>query len=340
MQWAASAWYASWPRATEPDMAKVQPVLNPAYAPRPREQGVAIVSVLVIVMLVGLLVGSLFWREYVAARAIQNRLAMAQLRWIETAVLDWAAVVLRADQTAAGEVDHLLETWATPVAETQLDETVTAGASIGEHAQTALLAGRIEDAQSRIDLNGLVRDGQMVPAQLATLERLFSILGLPPTLIAPLANHLVAPEGTVIPLIRLSDLIRVPGFDPAVVETLAPFVVFLPRAQSGGIGAPSSPPRININTAPPEVIAAAIEGVGLDEARRFVMVRERTYFTSLELAGNRFMRPVELDPERFGVRSSHFLLRGVVRFGRVEAESEAMFVRTSSRVELVWRHRI
>jgi general secretion pathway protein K len=308
-------------------------------APARGERGVAIISVLLIVMLVSLIVGSLFWREFVAARSIQNRLAMAQLRWIETAVLDWAAVVLRADQTAAGEVDHLLETWATPVAETQLDETVTAGASIGGASDNALLAGQIQDAQARIDLNGLARDGQVVPEQLAIVERLSSMLGLPAGLIQPLVSHLTAPPGTVLPLIRLSDLMHLPGYDPAVIETLTPFVIFLPSVRSGD--SPSTAKtRININTAPAEVIAAALEGVSLDEARRFVLVRERTYFNSLELAKSRFARPVELDPERFAVKSSYFLLRGMVRFGRVEAESEALFFRAPARVELLWRHRI
>jgi general secretion pathway protein K len=306
---------------------------------RRQERGVAIISVLLIVMLVGLIVGSLFWREFVATRSIQNRLAMAQLRWIETAVLDWAAVVLRADQTAAGEVDHLLETWATPVAETQLDETVTAGASIGGTSDNALLAGQIQDAQARIDLNSLVRDAQVLPEQLAMLERLFSMLGLPAGLIPPLVSHLTAPPETVLPLVRLSDLMQLPGFGPGVIETLAPFVIFIPRSRSGD--SPSAgPTRININTAPAEVIAAAIEGLSLDEARRFVLVRERTYFTSLELAQSRFGRPLELDAERFAVKSSHFLVRGMIRFGRVEAESEALLFRAPARVELLWRHRI
>lgn len=303
------------------------------------ERGVAIISVLLIVMLVSLIVGSLFWREFVAARSIQNRLALAQLRWIETAVLDWAAVVLRADQTAAGEVDHLLETWATPVAETQLDETVTAGASIGGASDNALLAGQIQDAQARIDLNGLTRDGQIVPERLATVERLFAMLGLPAGLIQPLVSHLTAPPETVLPLIRLSDLMYLPGYDPAVIESLTPFVIFLPSVRSGDSPSTTTT-KININTAPAEVIAAALEGVSLDEARQFVLVRERSYFSSLELAKSRFARPVELDPERFAVKSSYFLLRGMVRFGRVEAESEALFFRAPARVELLWRHRI
>jgi general secretion pathway protein K len=330
---------ASAPRRPATGAAEAAGVAGPHDGIRRRQGGVAIISVLVIVMLVSLIVGSLFWREFVATRSIQNRLAMAQLRWIETAVLDWAAVVLQADQRAAGEVDHLLETWATPVAETQLDETVTAGASIGGASDNALLAGQIQDAQARIDLNGLVRDGQVVPERQAMVERLFAMLGLPAGLIQPLISHLTAPRHTVLPLLRLSDLMQLPGYEPEVIETLSPFVVFIPSVRPGASTAVVTT-RININTAPAEVIAAALEGLGLDEARRFVLIRERTYFTSLQLAQSRFGRPVELDPERFAVKSSYFLLRGMVRFGRVEAQSEALFFRAPSRVELLWRHRI
>jgi len=307
---------------------------------RNRERGVAIVSVLLIVMLISLIVGSLFWREHVAVRSIQNRSALAQLRWIETAVLDWAAVVLRADQNAAGEVDHLLETWATPVAETRLDETVTAGASIGEGNQSALIAGQIEDAQARIDLNSLVKAGEPDAAGVATLQRLLSLLGLRADLLQPLLEALQARAGAALPLLRLSDLNRLPGFDPPVLAVLEPFVILLPTNPPGMPPNAGSTTRININTAPAEVIAAAVPGLSLDEARRFVLVRERSFFTSLELAQSRFDRPVQLDPERFAVKSSYFLLRGMVRFGRVEAETEALFFRAPARVELIWRQRL
>ena len=53
-------------------------------------------------------------------------------------------VILRADANA-GNADHLGEPWAVPVAETKLDETVTAGAKIGDNSRPAMLAGQIID---------------------------------------------------------------------------------------------------------------------------------------------------------------------------------------------------
>jgi hypothetical protein len=39
----------------------------------------------------------LFWRQHVAVRSIENRLALAQTRWIERAAVDWARVILQVD---------------------------------------------------------------------------------------------------------------------------------------------------------------------------------------------------------------------------------------------------
>ena len=156
-----------------------------------REHGAAIVSVLVLVSIATLLVASLFWRQHLATRSVQNRFASAQLRWIETAVLDWAAVVLRSDQSSSGQVDHLQETWAVPVAETRLDETVTAGARISGSTRSALIAGQIFDAQGRLNLSNLVHDGKPVDKQAAAFRRLLAFLGLPPELESALTRRLL-----------------------------------------------------------------------------------------------------------------------------------------------------
>lgn len=315
---------------------------------RAGQHGVAIVSAMVLVALASLLVGSLFWREYVSARSVQNRLALAQLRWIESAVLDWAAVVLKSDQSSTGAVDHLLETWATPVAETRLDETVTAGARISERSRAALIAGQIFDAQARLNLNNLVVDGKPSPRHAAAFQRLLALLGLSPELEAALTARLLAAyppagaDGKVrpfsMPLLRTRELLRVPGYDERAVALLEPFVIFLPRRipgqDSAGLGAAT---RVNINTAPAEVIAATAEDMSLEAARRFVLVRERNFHATLDQAASRFDSQRSLSPDLFSVGSSFFLLVGMVRFERVEVSSEALFFRGPSRVELVWR---
>ena len=343
---------------------------------RRSQRGAAIISVLVVVTIATMLVASLFWRQHLGARSVLNRQAAAQLRWIESAVLDWASVVLRADQNSSGQVDHLQETWAVPVAETRLDETVTAGARIAGDSKSALIAGQIFDAQARLNLSNLVHDGKPVPRQVQAYRRLLAALGLPPELEQPLTERLLLaypasppPQGTASgtgvaaggsgaggtsgvsgtggalatvaalpPPLKLRDLLRIPGYDERTIALLAPFAALIPKrlpAQGGYITTAST--RVNINTAPAEVLSALVDDLSIDAARSLVLLRERVVFTSLDQAADRLNPPVAFNSDYFSVGSNFFLLVGMVRFERIEASSEALFFRGPTRVELVWR---
>lgn len=117
------------------------------------QKGAAIVTALLVVALATVVVSALFYRESVAVRSIENRATLAQTRWIERAVIDWAKVILRNSRTP---YDWSGSIWATPVVETQLDETVTGGAQIGDSSRKAMMAGKIMDAQARFNVNALV----------------------------------------------------------------------------------------------------------------------------------------------------------------------------------------
>ncbi|MBN9461753.1 MAG: type II secretion system minor pseudopilin GspK [Burkholderiales bacterium] len=316
-----------------------------------RQAGVAIISVLLVITLATLIVSGLFWREHVTVRSVENRLALAQVRWIETAVLDWASVVLRVDQASTGAVDHLAELWATPVAETVLDETVTGGARLADSANDARLAGQIFDAQARLNLNNLVLDGLPSGAHREVFERLLAILGRPESLAArlqarlqqaypPLVDGRRAPA-SALPLLKLADLRTVPGFDEATIALLEPYVAFLPkRVRTGTVEIATENTRINVNTAPAEVLAAAIGSIDLQAARRFVEgARQRTFFASLDVARSRFDGTPALPANLLSVGSDFFFVKGMIRFDRVESHSEALLYRGPNRVELIWQHR-
>lgn len=316
-----------------------------------RTRGVAIISVMLIVALATFVVSALFWREHVTVRSVENRLALAQLRWIEAAVLDWAGVVLQVDRNSTGGVDHLAEVWATPIAETVLDETVTGGARLDEPGSEPRLVGQMFDAQARLNLNDLVIQGAASVEQRLAFERLLALLGRPQGLAATLQARLLqayppsvdgkrAPA-SALPLVRLADLRTVPGFDQATIDALEPFVLFLPKYVPSGSGEIRvEQTRVNVNTAPAEVLAACIPDIDLQSARRFVEgVRQRTYFASLEVARSRFDGSPTLSSSLLSVGSNFFLVRGMVRFGRIESNTEALLYRGGRHVELVWQHR-
>ncbi|MCL4746529.1 MAG: type II secretion system minor pseudopilin GspK [Burkholderiaceae bacterium] len=302
-----------------------------------RQRGAAVVTALLIVMLATTVVAGLFLRESVTVRSVENRLALSQARWIERAALDWAKVILRADGRASN-VDHLGEPWAVPVADTRLDETVTAGAKISDASRSAFLAGQMFDAQSRLNLAALVQAGQPSLAHLGAFRRLLELLGLPESLADSALERVARGQPRLIdgrteaaadsPVLRLTDLMTVPGFDAAVIAALAPFAVVLPRAT-----------LVNVNTAPPEVIAAVVAGVDLAGARRFVARRERTFFRDLADAAAAFDGQPTLPTNLLSVGSGYFIVRGVVRFDRVESSSETLLERTADRIDIVWQQR-
>lgn len=303
-----------------------------------RQGGAAIITAMLVVTLAAVVVSGLFWREHVAVRSIENRLALSQSRWIERAAVDWAKVILRADQRA-GAVDHLGEPWAVPVVDTRLDETVTAGAKLDEGARKAMLAGQIADAQALFNLNSLVGgNGAASAPHVAALRKLLSLVGRPESAADLVVERVLqsAPrvlEGRVVPparepVLRLADLLDIPGVDLVTVKALEPFVTVLPRATT-----------ININSAPPEVIAAVIPTMELSGARRFVARRERTFYRTLgDVSADIEGQPV-LSPEMLAVGSSYFIVTGVIRYDRVESQSETLLERGSDRVEVVWQLR-
>ena len=305
---------------------------------RKREGGAAIITAMLVVTLAAVVVSGLFWREHVAVRSIENRLALSQSRWIERAAVDWAKVILRADQRA-GAVDHLGEPWAVPVVDTRLDETVTAGAKLDEGARKAMLAGQIADAQALFNLNSLVgANGAASAPHVAALRKLLSLVGRPESAADLVVDRVLqsAPrvlEGRVVPparepVLRLADLLDIPGVDLVTVKALEPFVTVLPRATT-----------VNINTAPPEVIAAVIPTMELSGARRFVARRERTFYRTLgDVSADIEGQPV-LSPEMLAVGSAYFIVTGVIRYDRVESQSETLLERGSDRVEVVWQLR-
>jgi general secretion pathway protein K len=321
---------------------KVQRYLSrPAL--RRHQSGVAIITVMLIVMLATAIVSSLFYRETIAIRTIENRLTLQQTRWVERAVLDWSRVILRADaqnqQTAA--TDNLQEIWAVPVADTVLDETVTAGATIKSDRNSARLSGGITDGQGKFNLNNLVAEnGAQNPIAYKAFEKLLQLTGQPMVLAQTLLARQLTSVTTTLgdkviaastpALLTVDDLSTVKGFDANVIRTLDPFVVFLPKQTT-----------LNVNTASAETLAALIPEFDLAGARRFVSQRERTVYSSLASAATAIGGGITLPPTLLDVKTSFFLVRGTIKFDRVEASTETLLHRLSARqVDVVWQRRL
>ena len=307
--------------------------------------GAAIIMAMLIMALSTVIISGLFWRQNVTVRSIENRLALSQTRWIERAATDWARVILRQDLNIS-VVDHLGEIWALPVAETKMDETVTAGAKIDNGSTNASLSGQIIDMQGRFNLNNLVQNGIPNPVEIESFGQLLTIISLPKGLADALVEHLISiskkpaaaaaePNSSKsngasgFALKRTADLAQIKGFDPRVISVLDPFVVILPV-----------PSKINVNTASAEVIAARVAGLDLAAARSLVVQREKAFFPSIAKAASLLNLSQGLPDALWSVSSSYFLVRGVVKFERVESRSDTLLERKPDKtIEVIWQDR-
>ncbi len=179
-------------------------------------------------------------------------------------------------------------------------------------------------------------------------QRLLDILGLPTSIASTVAQRLLASRQSkadagedrpvALPLMRTIDLIGLRGIDAATVEALDPFVTFLPSPPGGSTSTP-----VNLNTAPAEVLAALVEDLDLSTARRLVIDRERKWFNRVE--DFRSLIPVTqaqttLRADLMATTTQYFLVRGLIRFGRVESFTETLLHRQTQRVEVIWQRRL
>lgn len=313
---------------------RASPDIRRVPGARPRQRGAALLTAMVIVTLVATMAATMLWQQWRAVQVESAERGRAQAYWILTGALDWARLILREDVRSGQPVTHLGEPWATPLAEARLSSFLAVDRENTDDAPEAFLSGSMTDLQSRYNLRNLVADGKIVPQELAALRRLCEAAGLAPALADGLAENLrqawvaaeratpeaaaaaasaAAAQGSTLsplpdnpPLMptTMDDLAWL-GLDAASVARLKPYVVILPE-----------PTRVNINTAPKEVIAAVIDGLDLSSAERLVQARQRSPMSSPSDAAPLMGRPAldALALARVDVDSAYFEVRGRLRF--------------------------
>ena len=322
-----------------------------------RQQGVAVVTALLLTTLAVTIVGSLFWQQQVQVRSIENQRLQLQKQWILRGALDWARLILREDARLAGAVDTLDEPWSVPLAQTRLDQYVE-DAQADSDAAEATLSGAIVDAQARYNLRNLVYQGAINESELAVFEKLLGLLNIDPGLAlatAVLLQDSEAPPGMpsgrglriggqsggqsggqgggqapatpeLIGMVYVDDLLAVPGFTPEALEKLREHVIFLPRTTS-----------ININTASAEVLAARIDTLSLAEAQAVVKTRASAYFRNV--ADLRLLlqdKGGAVHDADLAVATRYFLINGQVSMRRAGLEVQALVERDGLKTRLVW----
>jgi general secretion pathway protein K len=299
---------------------------------RAAQRGVAIVLAMGVVAMAAMAATAIMVTQSTWSRAAELTADHVQAQVLIQAGVDWSRAVLGYDRRISN-VDHLGEPWAMRLPAMPIEN--------GE------LTGYIEDQQGLFNLNNLVQGGKVSAAQLAIFQRLLSTLGLPVALADTLTDWIDAdnepqPQGAEDayylalqppylaanqPLIDVDELALVRGFDEGVRARLRPFVTALPRFTP-----------VNVNTAPPEVLAAVIDGLGLDGARALVAKRERAFFNSYDEFFRQLPPSLIAPIENISVSSNYFMATLRVTIAGAQARGLALIARDDiGWPAVVWR---
>jgi general secretion pathway protein K len=168
--------------------------------------------------------------------------------------------------------------------------------------------------------------------------RLFGLLGLPPSQVETLAENLrfasdistdnqSASQAPLAPQ-RPEQLVWL-GVPESTVTALLPYVTMLPGRTP-----------INLNTAPAEVIYAAIDGLTLAEAQELVARRAQAPFRTLQEATQVMpQHTAAMSEGTAGVNTRFFQVRGRLRMDRLVVEERSLLQRDGLDVTTIWRER-
>ena len=322
--------------------------------PLKQQQGAALLTAMMIVVLVATLASGMVWQQWRAVQVEAAERARAQSAWVLSGALDWARLILREDaktSTSKGIGTRLGEPWSFPLAEARLSSFLAVDKDNNpDDGPPAFLSGGIADAQAKYNLRNLIDSGAVRPAELVVLQHLFENIGVAPDLALRIATGLrdagpplsaaaiataaasgidvTRPANPPLNPQRLAQLAWF-GVDEASLARMAPFVTLLP----------ASPTTVNLNTAPREVLAAVIDKLDLAGAER---LRLRAPFSAVAdaeavLGAGSLAGPIG---QRLGTQSSFFEVRGRLRLEDRVLEESSLVQRNGIEVFTVQRERV
>ena len=267
----------------------------------------------------------------------ETMLTLGQGKQLLLTGLDWALVIL-AEDARHSSIDHPAEIWAKPLPPSKVE-----GWDI---------SGGIEDAQNLFNLNNLLRNGQVSPADVEIFTNLLRQLDCPVSLAQALtdwldsdaeANSPQGAEDSVYlalrppyrtanrPLSDLGDLAKVRGFNQQLIGRLRPFVTVLPH-----------PTPVNLNTAPAALLAILVPGLTLGESQRLVIQRASSPFMSMADAKSRLPRSeLALPVGLFSLNSVYFRIFGHASIDNKRIGLEALISRERpTKPVVVWKREI
>jgi general secretion pathway protein K len=324
------------------------------------QRGAAILLAMLVVTLVATLAAGLQWRQWRAFSQESAARAQSQAGWVLVGALDWSRLILREDSRASqnSPVDHLAEPWAIPLKEAKLSTFLSTDNLVEPGQDEVFLSGSITDAQAKLNLTNLMEGDKLSQLELAKLGKLYTQLGLPLSELnawslewvlsqspknnsrtntagqsnaqsTPASAPASAPISGFLQPQKIQDLEWL-GVSKESLQALEPFITILPQKTP-----------INLNTASALVIYAAVAGLDLSVAQRWVTERAQKPLRNLSDAASLLGLPSSgLTTKDVDVQTSFFQVQGRLRQGDWLIGEQSLVQRTGQDVKTVWRNRL
>lgn len=309
-------------------LSGLAPKRLPGRTPR-SQRGLALITAVLVVAIVATVATTLALGEQVWFRQAQNMTDRAQAISLRQGALSYAAILLGRDG-AQNQVDHKNEIWAQPLPPLPVEN--------------GMIAFKVEDAQGRLNLNNLVRNGVPSGVDIGMFQRLLTSLGLDPGASEALVDWLdldsnARPGGAEDteylslpqpyraanqPLQSVDELRLVKGFSAKAVEKLRPYVIALPATGTA----------ININTALGPVLAA-LANLPVTTLKLLPDGSVDKPFMTIEEFKAQLPSGTKIDVA-YGVNTGYFLVTIDIRFGRLQRQTLALIQRTAGQATILW----
>lgn len=260
------------------------------HAPIQPQRGVALLMALLLVAVVTVLASAILWRVDIWVTQVKVLRDARQAHRLVMGGVDWARSVLYERQRQRVGKDHLGEAWATRVPPIPI-----AGGEI---------SGQMFDEQSRFNMAWLLAGDPYVWEQ---YERLLRALELPPALAGALKSALSGKVQERVRYMGTASLEGIPGYTPEAIEKLGKYITLLPNVNS----------KLNVNTAPLELIYAMVPGLSFQQAK--------------ELFDRRSAAPFEFTPDFYTLLSGE--VRDQFRTDSISVRSDFFRVEVHATVE-------
>lgn len=293
------------------------------------QSGGAIILAILTAALVTTLTATTIHEVGITLDQVQGSHDNLQAKQLARGVVDWGRNILADDRRTNAAVDHLKEPWAIKVPPTKVEG--------GE------ISGELNELSGHFNINSIFIDGQINKQNVHVLTKLMQYAGVSQnertTLISSIQNWYISQNQRMsqpstksssqssYSVLALNELLSIKTFKPETLFRLRPYIVALPDSSSA----------INVNTAPPEVLAASIEGMTLDLARVIVAERNNAWFKDTSDFKTRLQaHSIDVNADSFKVMSRYFLASGRARYGIAMVRVEALLDRSLEENESAW----